>query len=321
MDHTLTPRVSVVMAVYNGEKYLREAINSILSQTYTDFEFIIVDDGSTDSSSDIIAEYKDNRIVSLANTVNKGLIYSLNKGLDQAKGEYIIRMDADDLSAPNRIEEQVKYMDRNPEIGISGTSYVFFGDGITSKKRRLERSPLQNKANLIFFPVVAHPSVIMRKSILNTYNLRYREEYKHAEDYGLWVEAVSHTKISNLNKPLLFYRVLANSITRSANKDLDSRFQIHKKIYQKYFKELGASLNNEELKLHFIISSNSRYKYYNSFSKSSINNYLNKLNRLIKAQPEKKYLTRALTKRRISLALIDRNLPQVIFYGIRYLFS
>jgi glycosyltransferase involved in cell wall biosynthesis len=115
------PRISVVMSVYNGEKYLRQAIESILQQTYTDFEFIIIDDGSTDSSREIIQSYDDKRIRLVINEQNIGLTKSLNKGIRLAKGEFIARMDADDISLPQRFEKQVAYLDSHPEVGVLGT--------------------------------------------------------------------------------------------------------------------------------------------------------------------------------------------------------
>ena len=249
METNLKPFVSVLMSVYNAERYLEEAIQSVLAQTYENFEFIIVDDGSEDGSLAIINQIKDKRIRLIVNEKNKGLIYSLNKGLDAAVGKYIIRMDADDISDPE-----------HREIGISGTAYQSFGEGFSSKTRILESNPLQNKADLMFYPVLAHPSVIMRKSVLDENNLRYREEFKNAEDYGLWVEASNFTKISNVKKKLLNYRVLDKSITRQANKDFNSRFNIHKKIYKLYFERVGLHLSDRELLLHFIISDNNRFK-------------------------------------------------------------
>ena len=110
------PFVSVVMSVYNGELFLKEAIDSILSQTYKKFEFIIIDDGSTDGSLNIINEYSDERIKILVNPKNEGLIFSLNKGIELALGTYIVRMDADDISLPQRIEEQVSFMEKHGSI-------------------------------------------------------------------------------------------------------------------------------------------------------------------------------------------------------------
>ncbi len=130
------PKVSVIMSVYNGDKYLREAIESILNQTFTDFEFIIVNDGSTDNSLEIIESYDDERIKTINNKKNIGLTKSLNKALKFAKGKYIARQDADDVSLPNRFEKQVEYLDSHPEVALVGTSvYLIDENGKIIGKR------------------------------------------------------------------------------------------------------------------------------------------------------------------------------------------
>lgn len=320
METNLKPFVSVLMSVYNAERYLEEAIQSVLAQTYENFEFIIVDDGSEDGSLAIINQIKDKRIRLIVNEKNKGLIYSLNKGLDAAVGKYIIRMDADDISDPERFDTQIRYMEKHPEIGISGTAYQSFGEGLSFKTRILESNPLQNKADLMFYPVLAHPSVIMRKSVLDENNLRYREEFKNAEDYGLWVEASNFTKISNVKKKLLNYRILDKSITRQANKDFNSRFNIHKKIYQLYFERVGLHLSDRELLLHFIISDNNRFKDNDSLTTKQIDLYFKKLNLFVGKLPHSKYYRQALSKRKLSLSIIKKRKAQVFLNAISYFY-
>jgi glycosyltransferase involved in cell wall biosynthesis len=124
----MSPYVTVLMPVYNTEMYLKEAIDSILNQTFRDFEFIVINDGSTDSTSDIIESYSDPRIIYLQNEKNLGVATSLNKGLSIAKGTYIARMDGDDVSRCDRLEKQVAFMDANPEIGVCGTWLETIGD-------------------------------------------------------------------------------------------------------------------------------------------------------------------------------------------------
>ena len=128
----MNPLVSVVMSVYNSEKYLKSSIESILCQDYSNFEFIIINGGSTDSSLKILNEYKekDKRIIILDNIKNKGLIYSLNKGIENSKGKYIARMDSDDFSRKTRLSEQVKFMEKNTEIAMCGTAATFFLDKV-----------------------------------------------------------------------------------------------------------------------------------------------------------------------------------------------
>ncbi|HII4433463.1 glycosyltransferase family 2 protein [Clostridium perfringens] len=254
----MNPLVSVVMSVYNGEKYLNESIESILNQTYKNFEFIIINDGSTDKSLKIIENYsiKDKRIILIDNIVNKGLIYSLNKGIEKSKGKYIVRMDADDISLENRIKEQVKFMEENKEIALSGTAQTIFLDGakILRKKMSVLTKHDSIKSNSMFDCSFVHPSIIMRSSIIKKENFRYKEKYKYAEDFGLWSEIIPKYKVANINKQLIKYRLVKNSITREANKNMKQREEVFKKIFKNYFNELGLIEYKLNEDIHYEIS-------------------------------------------------------------------
>lgn len=202
----MSPRISVLMPAYNAEKYIAESIESILNQTFPDFEFIIINDGSTDNTAKIIRQYarRDKRIKFIDNRKNQGLIAVLNQGLDLCSGEYIARMDSDDISLPTRFEKQVAYMDANSDVGILGTSIMQFTNNG-------DENPSQKKSCVSYMDVafncpVCHPSAMMRRAVLEKYGLRYRPEYLHAEDYDLWAQAVLVTKIHNLPDILLRYR-------------------------------------------------------------------------------------------------------------------
>ena len=192
------------MSVYNGEKYLSEAIESILIQTYKNFEFIIIDDGSTDKSFEIIHHYQkqDNRII-LISRENRGLIASLNEGIKKAQGKYIVRMDADDISVPTRFEVQVKFMEANSDIGISGSAVIRFGENIKTVTWKLLKNNEAIKSELLFSSTFAHPSVIMNKTMIFKYNLFYDNQFLHAEDFELWTRMAKVTQMANLSKPLL----------------------------------------------------------------------------------------------------------------------
>jgi glycosyltransferase involved in cell wall biosynthesis len=187
------------MSVYNAELYLKEAIESILNQTYKEFEFIIINDGSTDNSLAIIKDYSnhDSRII-LINRENKGLIYSLNEGISKAKGKYIARMDADDISLPNRFEEQIKFLENNLDIGVVGSDAIVFHKDDKSIWTTYSDSN-RTKAELLFSSPLIHPSVMMRKSIIDKYKLFYKKEYIHAEDLELWIRFANVSKLSNIN--------------------------------------------------------------------------------------------------------------------------
>jgi glycosyltransferase involved in cell wall biosynthesis len=196
------PMISVLMPVYNEEKYLSEAIDSILNQTYTDFEFIILNDGSTDRTEDIILSYDDPRIVYVKNTENLQIVKTLNKGINLAKGKYIARMDADDISFPDRFEKQIEFMQKNSDIDVSGSFIEHFGS-----KKGIMHYPLTHeeiKAHLLFNSVLAHPTVMAKKIFYHQF--KYEEEYNKAEDYALWVKGIEIFKFSNFGMPLLKYR-------------------------------------------------------------------------------------------------------------------
>lgn len=250
--------VSVVMSVYNGEKYLRKSIESILNQTYSNFEFIIIDDGSKDRSLSIIKKYKkmDNRIIVIENKLNLGLIESLNRGIKRANGKYIIRMDADDIAIRNRIQKQVYFMDMNSDLALSGTSSVLFIDKKPFIKKRLEIKTLYQEiiSRSFFECAFVHPTVIIRKEIIENNEFFYKQEFKDAEDFGLWSEIIPKYKVANINEPLLKYRIVRNSITRMANKNMTKRAAVLKKIYFNYIKNYGLHLSDMELDIHFEIS-------------------------------------------------------------------
>lgn len=201
------PKVSVIMAVYNSEKFLKEAIESILNQTFKDFEFIIIDDGSTDRSGEILEDYakKDSRI-KVFHQENMGLTKSLNKAIKLAKGEYIARMDADDISMPERLEEQIQFLDQNPQVALLGTGYYEIDTfGKVIKKKRPPTSDTELRRVLIKYNPFFHASVMIRKNALQELRL-YDENLKYAQDYDLWLRISSKFKIANLSDILMMRR-------------------------------------------------------------------------------------------------------------------
>lgn len=245
-----TPKVTVLMPVYNAEKYLKEAIDSILNQTFKDFEFLIINDGSIDKSVDIIESYNDFRIKLIHNDQNRGIIHTLNKGLELAQGKYIARMDADDISLPNRLDKQVDFMEQNKEIGIAGTYIRVFNGKFSYKGQKLFTKSKKIKEGLMFRNLLMHPSIVMRKSMLEEYSLKYNKRHKHLEDYGLWVEASNHMKLANIPKHLLKYRNNPNSITKLADKKKKERIYYHSIIFSNILKYNDINFNGEELNFH-----------------------------------------------------------------------
>lgn len=202
--------ISVIMSVYNAEKYLEKAIESILTQSYDNLEFIIINDKSNDNSADIISKYadQDQRIKYIENERNQGLTYSLNKGLELAKGEYIARMDADDISTSDRLEKQVDYLKKNKEISLIGTSAYNIdenGKVIDERNVPLEYEDIKKNINLVN-PII-HPSVMFRKDDILAIG-GYNEEFIKVQDYELWFRIIANgLKAENLSDRLLYYRV------------------------------------------------------------------------------------------------------------------
>ena len=209
------PRVTVLMAIYNGERYLHQAIGSILHQSFTNFEFLIIDDGSTDCSAEIIRSYKDSRIRLFHNINNLGLVPSLNRGLDLARGEFIARMDADDISHPERLSEQLAFLDNHPHIGLVGTNFILINsEGITTSGPILPGflSDIEIQWKLLWENPIAHPSVMFRSSIAQLCG-GYPSDYAYAEDYALWLQMGIETKMAVLAQPLLFLRKHEGNVT------------------------------------------------------------------------------------------------------------
>jgi glycosyltransferase involved in cell wall biosynthesis len=200
------PRVTALMSVFNGDKYLSEAIDSILNQTFTNFEFLIVNDGSNDRTEDILKSYNDARIRLINNDKNMGLAKSLNKGLKIARGEYIARMDADDISLPTRLERQVEFLDKNEHVGLLGTSwYAINGDG-----ERIGTNRAVSGKHAVHF--ICHGSIVMRKRCLEKVGF-YREVLELAEDYDLWLRISEKFDVSNLSEPLYMHRAHVDSVS------------------------------------------------------------------------------------------------------------
>ncbi len=275
------PLISVVMSVYNGASYLKEAIESVLNQTYPHFEFLIINDGSIDQSLEIIQSFKDDRIRLLDNEVNKGLIYSLNRGLDEAKGKYIARMDADDISLPHRFEKQVSFLERHSNVGVLGSDYISFSEDASQYIVAIHNSA-EIKSFLLFSATICHPTLMLRKSIIDQHHFRYSETTKHVEDFDLWTRMSVHKSFSNLNEALLKYRDHANLVSHTFS---EIQKQNGKLVRQRYLGDIGFSYSEPELNVHNLIASNQRIT-----SKEQILNIENWLTSLVKQNDAKQVI-------------------------------
>jgi len=221
------PMVSVVMPVHNGRKYLGSAIESILAQTWRDFEMISVDDGSTDGSASILKDYQqqDGRVVIITHPQNLGIVSALNHGLKAARGKYIARMDADDISLPERFEQQVEFLESHPQVGVVGTEAIFIDD----QDRKITRmshphDDLSIRWTSLLANVFFHPTVMIRRAVLVEYDLEYRADFQSlGQDYELWLRLLEHCQAANLKQPLLYYRVHPESISSQQKQEQRER--------------------------------------------------------------------------------------------------
>lgn len=212
------PKVTVLLPVYNAAQFLCEAIESILSQSYTDFELLIVNDGSTDSSNEIVSSFIDSRIRVLRNEKNIGLIASLNRGIAEAKGKYIARMDADDVSLPNRLQQQVAMMEKDSGIAVLSSFVDFMNvDGEITGTWSTDREATSEgeiRKLMMRTNCIAHPTVMMRANVVRKY--LYNPKRKGAEDWDLWMRMLADgQRIAKMPEVLLNYRIHPGSITAS----------------------------------------------------------------------------------------------------------
>lgn len=241
--------ISVIMSVYNTKaQWLREAIDSILHQTYDRFEFLIVLDCPTDGSDAVVREYsaKDPRVKVIENEENIGLTRSLNKALAQAKGSYIARMDADDIALPDRFAKQIAYMEDNPDVVVLGGRVFTEGSVSTAQ---YEWTPDQDvlKIRMLFRNVgVPHPTAMIRKRVLDETGIRYTESVKKSQDYKLWTDLMYHGKIMMLPDVVLMYRMHDGQI--SAGKA--SQMGYAQGIARQQAEKLMGSLTEQELAWH-----------------------------------------------------------------------
>ena len=251
------PLISVVMSCYNSQSTIKDAVDSILSQTVEDFELIIIDDASTDDTLKILREYEDERIILVCNDTNRGLGYNLNYGVKIAKGDYIARMDSDDISLPYRFECQVKYLREHPDVICLGSRAKKIGK--LSMFNRLFRSTILQvqsyddiKIQMLNGTPMLHPSVMFNGILLRESGLNYDPAFKRAQDYELWSRMVFDYKMENLKDILLLYRY---SSTQASNQYRKEQIVNSEVMYRRVLhKLLGREVSDEELNMHILFS-------------------------------------------------------------------
>ncbi len=208
------PKISVILPAYNVACYVGDAIRSILNQSYNDFELIIIDDCSTDSTVSVIQSFNDDRIKLIKKVKNTGYTNSLNYGISIAQGEYIARMDGDDVSMSNRFEEQVKILDNYKDIAVCGSFAKILGSEVIMKVPKDHHTIV---SKMILKNQIIHPVVMIRKKVLLDNSLSYDSKFEPAEDYELWSRILNFGNLHNIQKPLLQYRVHDGQISKVKN--------------------------------------------------------------------------------------------------------
>lgn len=250
MNNNNTPIISVLMPVYNVEKYVAEAIESVLNQTFSDFELILLDDCSADESAEIIKTFDDPRIVYHRNEKNLGLANNLNVGLKMARGKYIARADSDDICLPTRFETQVKFLENNPDIDLCSCGLEKFGNeqGVWIR----ESDPEQVKITMLFYSPVLHATSVWRRESFEKHGLVYDQNAFPAEDYDLWSRAVVYCKLANIPDVLYMYRIHGVQVTK-----LDDRTDARdRQIRLKYIKTALPEIDEKEIIRFLEISKN-----------------------------------------------------------------
>ena len=237
----MAPSISVIMSVYNGERYVAKAVESVLSQTFSDFEFVVIDDGSTDSTFEILSQFSDRRIILLRNEKNVGLVSSLNRGIQASSGKYLARVDADDACHSDRLKQQHAFMEQNPEIGVLGTWMEQFDENGNSLG--VLTTPLSHEMirwKLLFETTVFHPTIVMRRSVFEAVG-GYDETFKHIEDTDLWSRLIKLTRFANLGEVLYFRTWHSNSICNIHYRD---QFRLGAIIRKRMFQDvMGQEIN------------------------------------------------------------------------------
>mgnify|MGYP000807745157 CR=1 FL=1 len=265
--------ISVIMSVYKESiNWISQSIESILVQTYENFEFLIVDDNPEDSVLLTFLrkyEFKDQRVKIIVNEKNIGLTKSLNIALRQASGKYIARMDADDISMSNRLELQYNYMNSSPETIVLGSNFSYIGDkSVVRRKDQIRFDDKSIKAQMLFVNCIPHPSVMIRKSILDKYDIKYDEEYRHGQDYRMWEVLIPYGKFACLHDKLLKYRFSKQQITTS-NKQSQNDYAstVRTRLQKKWLDGIGYSYEEKTILSDPLVIIR-KIRYDNSINKS-----------------------------------------------------
>lgn len=274
----MNKKITVFMPVYNSEKYLKQAIESILTQTYRNFEFLIINDGSTDSSLSIIESYSDERIRLINNSINRGLPYTRAKGLKLAKGEFIALMDSDDIAYKDRLEKELYYLENNKEVVmVSSLTDLLIDNKIIKNRSFIKGKNIVDEnimldIQLMFWNTFSNPTCMFRKDFIVKNDIKYREECVVAQDYAFWVDCKSKGLFHIIPEALLAYRTGHENITKNYNTYKGKiRKEIIDNIRIRALNNNGFYLNCEEEKVYNTVFSDPKIDIkFDNYKKVSI---------------------------------------------------
>ncbi len=286
MNYKENPDISVIMSVYEpNELFLREAIESILFQKFLNFEFIIIIDDSNPKTKKIIENYTDERIIILINDENLGLTKSLNRGISIAKGKYIARMDADDISYPKRFLKQYKYMEENKSVSVVGALAENIGTKGRTNLLWTEDNELLRIRMLFYNAGIIHPTAFIRKDFLHNNMIQYNENLKKCQDYGLWVDVLKNSgEIKVIPEVLLGYRRHANQITSKNSNEIEYFTNI---VRMSQWNRFGVEFDKYESNL--LKSLSSKNVSYSTYSYKLLFNKVKKINMNLNLFNKKKF--------------------------------
>ena len=271
-------KATILMSVYNAAPYLQECIDSVLKQSFTDFEFWIVDDGSTDNSAALMRQQTDPRIKLFFNESNLGIAASLNQYLSKPDSKYIFRMDADDICMPDRLKKQIAFMDANPKIALSGGALEYFGEQTYTWYPAIFHADIVSR--LLFNCAIPNPSLVIRKDAFTTEQLHYNESFVHPpmEDYAFLIQYFNTHRFANLRDIIVKHREHGHNQSTVYRQQKQEGML---RMYNLLFEKLGMDITEAQKKLHFNLSNNSP-----DFNAESIKDYIQWSNYLIKNMPK-----------------------------------
>jgi Predicted glycosyltransferases len=248
----MKPLVSIIMPVYNAQQYIEETLMSVLNQTYTEFEVIIVDDCSQDKSMDMVRRMADSRFVILENNRNCGIAFSRNRAIRKSKGKYIAILDNDDIALPDRLERQVHYLEQYFSIGVIGGESVWIDEKgrIIQERKFISKDPDYIKTSFLFENMYNNSEVMFRKSVIEDNNIKYCDDMLGMEDFKFWIDCTKVCKFSNLDRVVLKRRMVKTNTTSKIQKEkAQERAQVFAQLQEYSLRKSGFCLETDEYEL------------------------------------------------------------------------